>query len=131
MFLCYVLCLITQSCPSLWDPMNCSLPGSSVPGDFPGKNTRLGCHALLQGLFQTHGLNPGLLHSRRILYHLNHQGYPGILSQVAYIFSRGSSWPRNWQNWVCTKALCTRIGKEKEKQYTKLIVVALRWWNYG
>ena len=39
--------------------MYCSLPGSSVHGDSPGKNTRVGCHALLQGIFPTQGSNPG------------------------------------------------------------------------
>ena len=37
-----------QSCPTLCDPMDCSLPGSSVLGDSPGKNTGVGCHALFQ-----------------------------------------------------------------------------------
>ena len=46
-----VLCLVAQSCPTLCDPMDCSLPGSSVHGDSPGKNTGVGCHALLQGIF--------------------------------------------------------------------------------
>jgi len=46
----------------------CSPPGSSVQGDSPGKNTAVGCHALLQGLFPTQGSNPGLPHCRRILY---------------------------------------------------------------
>ena len=36
-------------------PHNCSLPGSSVHGDSPGKNTGLGCHFLLQGIFPTQG----------------------------------------------------------------------------
>ena len=48
----------------LCDPMGCSPPGSSV-WDSPGKNTGVGCHALLQGIFPTQGLNPrllGLLH---------------------------------------------------------------------
>ena len=45
---------------------------------------------------QTHGLNPGLLHCRWTLYHLSHQGSPRILEWVAYPFSRGTSWPRNW-----------------------------------
>jgi len=40
--------------------MDCSPPGSSVHGDSPGKNTGVGCHALLQGIFPTQGLNPGL-----------------------------------------------------------------------
>ena len=59
-----VLCLVAQSCPTLCDPMDCSPPGSSVHGDSPGKNTWVGCQALLQGIFQTQGLNPGLLHCR-------------------------------------------------------------------
>ena len=42
--------------------MNCSPPGSSVHGIFPGKNTGAGCHFLLQGIFLTQGLKPCLLH---------------------------------------------------------------------
>ena len=40
----------------------------------PGKNTEVGCHALLQGIFLTQGSNLGLLHCRWILHWLNHQG---------------------------------------------------------
>ena len=48
----------TQSCLTLWDPMDCSLPGSSVHGDSPGNNSGVGCHALLQGsIFLTQGSN--------------------------------------------------------------------------
>ena len=50
-----------QSCPTLRDSMDCSLPGSSVRGDFPGKSTRVGCHALLQGILPIRGLNLRLL----------------------------------------------------------------------
>ena len=57
-----VLCLATQSCLTLGGTMDCSPPGSSVHGDFPGKNTGVGCHALLQGIFPTQGSNPGLPH---------------------------------------------------------------------
>ena len=46
------------------------------PWDFPGKSTRVGCHFLLQGIFPTQGLNPGLSHCRQMLYHLSHQGSP-------------------------------------------------------
>ena len=60
----YVLCLVTQSCQILCSPMDCSLPGSSVHGDSPGKNTGMGCHALLQGIFPTQGSNPCLLQCR-------------------------------------------------------------------
>ena len=44
------------------------------PWNSPGKNTGVGCHSLLQGIFPTQGSNPGLLHCRQILYHLNLQG---------------------------------------------------------
>ena len=50
-----------------------SPPGFSVHGNCPG-NTGVACHALLQGIFPTQGLNPGFLHYRRILYSLSHQG---------------------------------------------------------
>ena len=66
----------TQSCPTLWDPMDCSPPGFSVHGDSPGNNTGVGCCVLLQGIFPTQGSNPGLPHCRWILYHLSHQGSP-------------------------------------------------------
>ena len=70
-----VLCLVTQSCLTLCDPMNCSLPDSSVHGDSLGKNTGVGYHALLQGIFPTQGSNPGLPHCRQILYHLSHHQF--------------------------------------------------------
>ena len=41
-----LLCLVAQLCPIMFDTMNCSPPGSSVHGDSPGKNTKVGCHAL-------------------------------------------------------------------------------------
>ena len=64
---CAVLCLVAQSCPTLFNPMDYSPQGSSVHEDSPGKNTGEGCHGLLQGKFLTLGLNPGLLHCRQIL----------------------------------------------------------------
>ena len=73
------MCLISQSCLTLCNPMDCSLPSTSVHGDSPGKNTSVGCHALLQGTFLTQGSNPGLLHHRQILYHLSYQGSPRML----------------------------------------------------
>ena len=93
------VCLVAQSCPTLCNSMDCSPSGSSVSGDSPGKNTGVGCHALLQGIFPTQGLSPGVLHCRRILYWLSHQGSPRILERVACPLSTGSSQPRNW-TWV-------------------------------
>ena len=52
-------------------------PGNSLCSwDFPHKNAGMGCHPLLQGIFQTQRLNPGLPRCRQILYHLSHQGSP-------------------------------------------------------
>ena len=141
--LCYTYSLfssVAQSCPTLWEPMDYSLPGSSMRGDSPAKNTGVGCHfllqgdprpriqlvsyascwqagclplvpprkphfivkvtlqparllcpwnspgqntvvdscSLLQGIFPTQGLKPGLPHCRQILYHLSYQGSPFI-----------------------------------------------------
>ena len=69
-------CTLAHLYPTLCDPMDCSPPGSSVHGDSPGKNTGVGGHVLLQGIFPTQGSNPGLLHCRWILYCLSHQGSP-------------------------------------------------------
>ena len=55
----------------------------SVHGASPGKNTRVGCHALLQEIFPIQGSNPGILHYEWILYQLSHQGNP----YFAYQFS--------------------------------------------
>ena len=58
------------------------------PWNSPGQNTGVGSHSLLEGIFLSQGSNPGLLHFRPILHHLNHQGSPGILKWEAYPFSR-------------------------------------------
>ena len=67
--------LVAQSCPTLCDPVGCSPPTRPLcPWDSPGKNTGVGCHALLQGIFPTQGSNPRvlhLLHCRQILYCLS------------------------------------------------------------
>ena len=108
---------VAQSCPTLHDPMHCSLPGSSIhgicqarvlewdaiafsdglysPWISPGQNTGVGSFSLLQGIFPTQESNPDLPHCRRILYQLSHKGSPRTLEWVAYPFSRGFSRPRN------------------------------------
>ena len=53
---CYVASVVL-----LWDPMGCSLPSPSVLGEPPGKDSGVGCHALLQGIFPTQGSNLRLL----------------------------------------------------------------------
>ena len=122
---CCVLYLVTQLCPTLCDPMDCSPPGSFVHGDSPGKNTGVGCHALLQGIFPTQGLNPGLLHCGQLLYHLSHKGSPRILEWVIYPFSRGSSQPRNW-TWGllhCRQILCQLSYQGSPLNYINILYI--------
>ena len=64
---------VAQSCRTLCDSMDCSLPVSSIHGVF---QARVGCHYLLQGIFPTQGLNPGLPHCKQRLYRLSHLGSP-------------------------------------------------------
>ena len=75
--------------------------GLYSPWDSPVQNTGVGSLSLLQGIFPTWGLNPGLPHCRQILYQLSHKGSPRILEWVAYLFSSGSSWPINWTGVSC------------------------------
>ena len=98
------LCWAVLGCSVLSDscnPMDCSPPGSFAHRDSPAKNTGVGCHALLQGIVPIQGLNPGLLHCRRILYCHCHKGNPRIPEWVACPFSRGSPWPRSWTGVSC------------------------------
>ena len=81
-----VLCLVAQLCLTLGDSTDCSPPGSSVHGDSPGKNTKMSCHALLQGIFPTRGSNSGLLHCRLILSCLSHQGSIIGSNMLAFAF---------------------------------------------
>ena len=56
---------------------------------FPGKNTRVGGHFLLQGIVPTQGSNPGFPHCRWILYQLSHKGgyYIATLNSLSLGFS--------------------------------------------
>ena len=80
---------VTQSHPTLCDPMDCSLPCSSIHGIFPGKSTGVGCHFLLQKIFPTQGLNLGLLHCSQMLYHLSYHCTSNpkcLLSKISNVF---------------------------------------------
>ena len=67
----YMHAQLLQSCPTL-RPYGLQPTWLLCPWDSPGKSTGVGCHALLQGIFLTQGLNSDLLyllHHRQILYH--------------------------------------------------------------
>ena len=85
------------------EPRSPALQVDSLPAEPQGepKNTGVGSLSLLQGIFPTQELNPGLLHCRWILYQLSHRGAQRILVWVAYPFSKGSSRPRNWTGVSC------------------------------
>ena len=87
-----ILCHVYESHSALSD----SLQHNRLyrPQNSPGQNT-VGSLSLLQGIFPTQRLNPGLLNCRWILYCLRHQGSPRILEWVAYPFCRESSQPKN------------------------------------
>ena len=79
----------------MWASESCSIVSDSSqphglysPLNSPGQNTGVGSLCLLQGIFPTQGLNPGLPHCRWILYHLSHKGSPifsgSILLMVVY-----------------------------------------------
>ena len=66
--------IYSLSCICLFGTLDCSPPESSVHGILHAIILEWVCHSLLQGIIPTKGLNPGLLHSRQVLYHLSHQG---------------------------------------------------------
>ena len=81
---------------------SCSVTSDSLqphglygPWNSPGQNTGVHSLSLLQGIFPTQELNPGLPHCRQILYQLSHKGSPRILEWVACPLSSISSQPRN------------------------------------
>ena len=83
--------------------MDCSLPGSCCSWNSPGKNTRVGCHLLLQQKFLIQGSNPclrWLLHCRHILQPLSHQGSP----RVVHLHN-------NYQTSFYFKIICTFFWK--------------------
>ena len=109
---------VTQSCLTLCNPMDCSLPGSSNPWDFPGKSTGVGCHFLLQGIFPTQGLKPGLCIAGRRFYCLSHQGSsisrmtpPSSLHLCLSITA--STNPIKW-NWTMASSL---MSKSEELEF--------------
>ena len=75
-------------------------------------------HSLLQAIFLPQGSNPGLLHCRRVLYHLSHKGSPKILEWVAYLFFSGYSWPRNWTRVSCIAGVFFTSWANRKAQTT-------------
>ena len=99
--------------------------GLYSPQNSPGQNTGGGSLSLLQGIFPTQVLNPGLPHYRQILYQLSHKGSLRILEWVAYPFSSGSSQPKN-RMWVfCIAGGFFTICTSREAQLMFLVSLQL------
>ena len=90
------VCWVLQLFLTLCDPVDCSLSGCSVHGDSPGKNTGVGCCALLQGYSRPRS---SALHV--VSWPSEPPGKPMSTGVVFYPFSRRSSQPRNWIGVSC------------------------------
>ena len=76
-----VVYIVTQVCPTLCDPLDCSRPGSSVPGIFQARILEWIAIFLLQGIFPTQESRLlCLLHCKRIFYPLSRRGSPFCLA---------------------------------------------------
>ena len=106
--------------------------GLYSPWNSPGQHTGVGSLSLLQGIFPTQGLSPGLLHCRWILYQSSHKGSPGILAWVAYAFSSRYSQPRYWTgvsciaggfftNWAIREALLDSLVTNNKNRVGQII----------
>ena len=90
-FKCAVGYVTIYVCQNLQWSERCSVMSDSLwphglysPWNSPGQNTAVSSHSLLQGIFPTQGLNPSLLHCRRILYQLSHQGNPKTCRAIPF-----------------------------------------------
>ena len=66
----------------LWGTLQTLVSRLLCPWASPGKNTGVGCHVLLEGIFPTQGLNLGLLHCRQILYNLSFTTLASMVAQT-------------------------------------------------
>jgi len=121
-----------------------SLPGSSVHGDSRGKNTGVGCHFLLQGIFLTQELNPGLLHCRQILYWLSYKGSPqvfplGLISFQLEYFSLSLLSRRSTADFLYWELNGKNVERNRHPEHKCLIslfwhsslISSKRWWRTG
>ena len=79
----YFIYVCLLSCVTLCDPVDWGPSASSV--HFPGKNTGVSCHFLLQGIFRTQGSNLYLLHCKQLLYHWATCEAPFYIQQCVFV----------------------------------------------
>ena len=91
-FLC--CCFSIQSCPILCDPMECSLPGSSLHGISQAQDAGVGYHFLLQEIFPTQGSNLCRLYWQTGFLHWATREAPTVLKYVVSVWSKAVDWGR-------------------------------------
>ena len=112
-----MLCLVVQSCLALYNPVDCSLPGSSVHGDSPSKHTVVGCCALLQEIFLTQGLNLCLLNF------LNWQAGslplapPGKPLKAVWHIVKRKSWVLLWVSQLISWVILGKLNCQSQFHY--------------
>ena len=93
------------------------------PWNSPGQNTGVGSLSLLQGIFPTHGSNPGLLHFGRVLYQLRYKGsprIPGSLSFLQWIFlTQQPNWVFLHCTWIFTNLSILPTDREAILQFKR------------
>ena len=83
----------------------------------PGKNTGVGCHFLLQGIFLTQGLNLGLPHQRQMLYHLSHRE-----AQYLYRFINKQNLLAICTIWVNLTIMLSKITQNRKKEHEVIFI---------
>ena len=87
------------------------------PWNSPGKNTGVSSHSLLQGIFPTQELGPGLLHCRQILYHLSHHGIPSLSTESeSHSVVSDSLWPHGLHSPWNSPGQNTTVGRHSHIQ---------------
>ena len=122
-----VLCVSRSVVPDSLRPHGLQSTRFLCPWDFPGKDTGVGCHFLLQGIFPTQGSNPGLLHCRQILYRLSYKGSP--IYEDPCKSENVRSWLITWKPLAVLawekSSICSLVGKERRE----LEWITCCWWE--
>ena len=116
-FECEVKALVTQLCPTLCDPMDCSPPGSSVHGIFQARILEWVANFLLQGTFLTQGLNPSLLHWQVDSLPLSHLESPAFPLEAAEEIICPSS----------PSAMCRKVQESSQLLFPGWLL----WWPFA
>ena len=110
----YCCCLVSKSCLTLLRTHGLQPSRLLCPWDFPGKNTGVGCHCLLQGIFLTQGLNLCLLHWQADSLPMSHQWSPNHIITEVFIWIK-------WFNTIEKEATCSHSEKSRS-------VLPKRWY---